>query len=156
MSSSQSSIAPYSSSWSYTTSDTVTLKGASPSIGKAATGSPLVRAILESYGKEILESTSDQFLDLAVGVRLQTLSTRELVKLLARRKGLGIRRRISSTTKTVSVPPRTRMQVHGRSPTGSKSQSHGLRLPASDALPSKSLEPQIVRTQPKSGETSLS
>jgi len=30
-----------------------------PSIGQAATGSPLVRAILESYGKEILESASE-------------------------------------------------------------------------------------------------
>lgn len=59
------------------------------SIGKAATGSPLVCAILESYGKEILESASDQFLDLAVGVRLQTISARELVKLLAKANRLG-------------------------------------------------------------------
>ena len=58
-------------------------------IGKAATGSPLVRAILESYGKEILESASDQFLDLAVEVRLQTISARELVKLLAKANRLG-------------------------------------------------------------------
>jgi hypothetical protein len=48
-----------------------------------------VRAILESYGKEILESASDQFLDLAIGVRLQTISARELVKLLAKAKRLG-------------------------------------------------------------------
>ena len=53
MSSAQSSIAPYSSS--HAASDAVT----TPSIGKAATGSPLVRAILESYGKEIPESASD-------------------------------------------------------------------------------------------------
>jgi len=80
MSSAQSSIAPDSSS--HATSDAVT----APSIGKAATGSPLVRAILESYGKEILESASEQFLDLAIEVRLQT---RELVKLLAKAKRLG-------------------------------------------------------------------
>jgi hypothetical protein len=43
-----------------------------------------VRSILESYGKEILESASEQFLDLAVEVRLQTISARELVKLLAK------------------------------------------------------------------------
>jgi hypothetical protein len=90
MSSAQSSIVPHSSSTSsFTISDTVTLKGASLSIGKAATGSPLVRAILESYGREILESASDEFLDLAVGVRLQTIDARELVKLLAKAKGLS-------------------------------------------------------------------
>jgi hypothetical protein len=43
-----------------------------------------MRAILESYSKEILKSTSEQFLDLAVEVRLQTVSTSELVKLLAK------------------------------------------------------------------------
>lgn len=60
-----------------------------PSIGKAATGSPLVRAALESYGKEILESASEQFLDLAVEVRLQTISASQLVKLLAKANRLG-------------------------------------------------------------------
>ena len=59
-----------------------------PSIGKAVTGS-LVRAILETYGKEILESASEQFLDLALEVRLQTISTRDLVKLLAQANRLG-------------------------------------------------------------------
>ncbi|KAG4414295.1 hypothetical protein IFR04_012591 [Cadophora malorum] len=83
MSSAPSSIAPHSSS--NATSDAVT----APSIGKAATGSPLVRAILESYGKEILESASEQFLDLAVEVRLQTISARQLVKLLANANRLG-------------------------------------------------------------------
>jgi hypothetical protein len=83
MSSAQSSTVPHSSS--YATSDAVT----APSIGKAATGSPLVRAILESYGKEILESASEQFLDLAVEVRLQTIGASELVKLLAKANRLG-------------------------------------------------------------------
>merc|ERR1711964_586497 len=83
MSSAPSSIAPHSSS--NATSDAVT----APSVGKAATGSPLVRAILESYGKEILESASEQFLDLAVEVRLQTISARQLVKLLANANRLG-------------------------------------------------------------------
>ncbi|KIN03078.1 hypothetical protein OIDMADRAFT_27538 [Oidiodendron maius Zn] len=67
------------------TSNTVT----APSIGKAATGSLLVRAIMETYGKEILESASEQFLDLALEVRLQTISTSELVKLLAKANRLG-------------------------------------------------------------------
>jgi hypothetical protein len=83
MLSAQSSIVPHSSLTG------PHLKGASHSIGKAATGSPLVRAILGSYGKEILESTSDQFLDLAVEVRLRTISAGELVKLLAKTKRLG-------------------------------------------------------------------
>ena len=83
MPSAKSSVAPDSSS--YTTNDAVT----APSIGKAATGSPLVRAILESYGKEIFESASEQFFDLAVEVRLQTISVRELVKLLAKANRLG-------------------------------------------------------------------
>jgi len=83
MSSVQRSIDPDSSS--HATIDAVT----APSIGQAATGSRLVRAILESYGKEILESASEQFLDLAVEVRLQTISARELVKLLAKANRLG-------------------------------------------------------------------
>ncbi len=83
MMSAQRSIAPDSSS--HATIDAVT----APSIGQAATGSPLVRAILESYGKEILESASEQFLDLAVEVRLRTISARELVKLLAKANRLG-------------------------------------------------------------------
>ena len=62
---------------SQTTGDAVT----APSIGKAAVGSPLVRTILEAYGKEILESASEQFLDLALEMRLQTISARELGKL---------------------------------------------------------------------------
>ena len=69
--------------------DAIISKDASPSIAEAAPGSPLARAILESYGKEILNSASDEFLDLAVGLRLQTISARELVKLLAKAKRLG-------------------------------------------------------------------
>jgi translation initiation factor 6 (eIF-6) len=83
MSSTLSSITPHSSS--HTTSDTVT----APSIGKATAGSPLVCVILESYSKEILESISEQFLDLAVEVRLQTISASQLVKLLAKVNRLG-------------------------------------------------------------------
>jgi hypothetical protein len=83
MSSAASSIAPDSSS--HASSDTVT----APLIGKAATGSPLVCAILETYGKEILESASEQFLDLAVEIRLQTISAIELVKLLTKANRLG-------------------------------------------------------------------
>jgi hypothetical protein len=78
ISSAPSSIAPDLSS--HVTSDAVP----APVIEKAMTGSPLVCIILESYSKEILESASKQFLDLAVKVRLQTISTKELVKLLAK------------------------------------------------------------------------
>ncbi|KAH7379008.1 hypothetical protein BKA64DRAFT_687098 [Cadophora sp. MPI-SDFR-AT-0126] len=83
MSSALNSVAPDQSSQA--TSNAVT----APSIGKAATGSPLVRTILEAYGKEILESASEQFLDLAIEVRLQTISARELGKLLAKANRLG-------------------------------------------------------------------
>jgi hypothetical protein len=83
MSSAPSSITPHSSS--HATSDAIT----APLIGKAATGSPLVRVILESNSKEILESISEQFLDLAIEVRLQTISVSQLVKLLAKANRLG-------------------------------------------------------------------
>ena len=83
MSSAPASIAPDQSSEA--TSDIVT----APSVGTAATGSLLVRTILEAYGKEILESASEQFLDLALEVRLQTISPRELAKLLAKANRLG-------------------------------------------------------------------
>jgi hypothetical protein len=78
---------------------------------------------------------------------------------------LGIKRRTSSTTKIVAVLSREAIQIHDRSPTQSEPQSHRVRLLASIALtiqlhlnysPSKNLEPQIVRTQPKSCEASLS
>ena len=86
----QSSVDNLSSStWPRSPPDAIISKDTAPSIGKASTGSPLLCAILESYGKEILESASDQFLDLAVRVRLQTISARELVKLLAEAKRLG-------------------------------------------------------------------
>ena len=51
-----------SSAWPHPPTDDIISKNASPSIGKATAGSPLVRAILESYGKEILESATDHFL----------------------------------------------------------------------------------------------
>jgi hypothetical protein len=51
---------------SYITSDVVTVL----LIGNAATGLLLVCLILESYSKKILESTSEQFFDLVVKVRL--------------------------------------------------------------------------------------
>ena len=109
-----------------------------------------MRAILESYGKEILESASEQFLDLAVEVRLQTISARELVKLLAKANSLGIKRRTSSTTKMVPVLSRKALQIHDRSPMQSEPQSHRVRLLASVAFTpqlylnyfqSKNLEP---------------
>jgi hypothetical protein len=54
--------------WSYTTSDTIVLKNAFLLIKKAATNTPFMRIILESYGKKILKFINDQFFDLAVSV----------------------------------------------------------------------------------------
>jgi len=78
-----------SSTWPCLPPNAIISKDTAPSIGKAATSSPLVRSILDAYSKEILKSASDQFLDLAVGVRLQTIGAKGLVKLLAKAKRLG-------------------------------------------------------------------
>jgi len=66
---------------------------------------------------------------------------------------MGIKRR-TSTTKMVPVLSREAMQIHDRSPTQSKPQSHRVRLLASVAphlhlnhFPSKNLELQIIRTR---------
>jgi hypothetical protein len=149
MSSAQSSIVPHSSStWSHTTSDTVTLKGASPSIGKAATGSPLVRAILESYGKQILESASDQFLDLAVRVRLQTISERELVKLLAKAKRLGYQ-------ETDIIDDEDGVRPVQEANAGSRSKPNGIETPKPRATIAGQRRPfSTASTQPPSLEES--
>ncbi|KAH7378856.1 hypothetical protein BKA64DRAFT_728065 [Cadophora sp. MPI-SDFR-AT-0126] len=83
VSSAPTSIAPDQSSQA--TGDIVT----APSVGTATTGSLLVRTILKAYGKEILESASEQFLDLALEVRLQIIRLRELAKLLTKANRLG-------------------------------------------------------------------
>jgi hypothetical protein len=71
------------STLSHSSSDAVISEDAVPSIGKASNGSSLVHSILQAYSKEILEYASDQFLDLAVAIRLKTIGARELVGLLA-------------------------------------------------------------------------
>jgi hypothetical protein len=53
------------------------------------TSLPLIRAILKTYNKNILKSVSDQFLDLVIKLRLKTISTRDLVNLLAKAKRLN-------------------------------------------------------------------
>ncbi|KIN03298.1 hypothetical protein OIDMADRAFT_53095 [Oidiodendron maius Zn] len=68
-----SSLAPLSST------DTIIPKDDAPLIGNAAKGSSLWRSILDTHGKEILERASHQFLDLATALRLQTITTRDLV-----------------------------------------------------------------------------
>jgi hypothetical protein len=77
------------STLSHSSSDAVISEDAVPSIGKASSGSSLVRSILQAHGKEILEFASDQFLDLAVAIRLKTIGARELVGLLAEAERLG-------------------------------------------------------------------
>jgi hypothetical protein len=57
--------------------------------GTAANGPSLWRTILDTHGREILECASDQFLDLAIALRLETISARDLVELLAKAGRLG-------------------------------------------------------------------
>jgi hypothetical protein len=86
----QSSVSHSSTSTlSHSPSDAVIPKDAALSIGNALNGSSLVHSILEAYGKEILEFASDQFLDLAIAMRLKTINARELVGLLAKAERLG-------------------------------------------------------------------
>jgi hypothetical protein len=70
------------------TTSTTTLKGAAPPIETAANRS-LWRSILDTHGKEILQCASDQFLDLAAGLRLERISARDLVRLPAKAGKLG-------------------------------------------------------------------
>jgi hypothetical protein len=67
---------------------TITSKGAVPLVGTAANG-PLWRWILDTHGKEILQCASDQFLDLATALRLESINARDLVGLLAKAGRLG-------------------------------------------------------------------
>jgi hypothetical protein len=118
-----------------------------------------VRAILESYSKEILDSASDQFLDLVVGVRLQIISARELVKLLPKAKRLGYQKTGIIEDEDGVHPIQeanepTRLKPNGIENPKPRASIAGKRRSLSMA--STQPPPQIVRTQPKSGETSLS
>ncbi|CZR66028.1 uncharacterized protein PAC_15928 [Phialocephala subalpina] len=163
MSSTQSSIVPHSSS--HATNDAIT----APSIGRAATGSPLVRAILESYGKEILESASDQFLDLAVEVRLQTIGARELVKLLAKAKRLGYEETDIDDDKKSTRPvqeanassplkpnaiPKPPGAIAGQCRPHSTASSQPLSLEKSRA-PNRTNTAQVLRDEPLSADAHL-
>ena len=72
-------------------SDAVTSKDAPAVIESAANDLSLWRTILNTHGKEILECASNQFLDLAMALRLETISARDLVHLLAKARRLGYR-----------------------------------------------------------------
>jgi hypothetical protein len=111
-----------SSTWPRPPPDAIISKDTAPSIGKAATGSPLVRSILNAYSKEILKSASDQFLNLAVRVRLQTISARELVKLLAKAKRLGYQ-------KTDIIDDEDGVRPVQKANTGSPSKPNGIETP---------------------------
>jgi hypothetical protein len=73
-----------SSSTHPSSSDTTIPKDTAPPIGSAANGPSLWRSIIDTHGKEILECASDQFLDLATALRLETINARDLVDLLAK------------------------------------------------------------------------
>jgi hypothetical protein len=72
-------------------SDTIMPKDAALAVGSAANGSSLWHSILDTYGKEILQCASDQFLDLAMALRLESINTRDLNGLLAKAGRLGCR-----------------------------------------------------------------
>jgi hypothetical protein len=69
-------------------SDTTIPKDPSTPVGSAANGPSLWRSIFNTQGKEILECASDQFLDHAIALRLETVSARHLVDLLAKAERL--------------------------------------------------------------------
>ena len=64
-------------------------KDAAPSIKSAANGPSLLPSILDVHGREILERASDQFLDVAMALRLETINARDLVNLLDKAGRLG-------------------------------------------------------------------
>jgi hypothetical protein len=61
----------------------ITKGGISP-VGTAANERSLWRSILDTHGEEILKCASDQFLDLATALRLESINTRDLVGSLAK------------------------------------------------------------------------
>lgn len=69
--------------------DAVTPKDAALPIGSTANGSFIWHSILDTYGKEILKCASDEFLDLATAMRLETIDARDLISLLAQAGRLG-------------------------------------------------------------------
>lgn len=64
-------------------------KDPAPSAKGVSNGPSLGRSILEAFGKEILELVSDQFLDLAMELRLKAINIRGLLNLLAKAERLG-------------------------------------------------------------------
>ena len=69
--------------------DTVIPKVAAPSVGSTADDSSLWNSILDTYGKEILEYASHEFLDLAKAQRLETINAGDLISLVAKAGRLG-------------------------------------------------------------------
>jgi hypothetical protein len=62
----------------------ITPENAASPISSAPNGPSLWRSILDTHGREILEFASDQFLDLATALRLETISGKDLVNLLTK------------------------------------------------------------------------
>jgi hypothetical protein len=59
-------------------------RAAASPVGSIADESSLWRSILDTYGREILECASRQFLDHATALRLETINTGDLNSLLAK------------------------------------------------------------------------
>ena len=72
-------------------SEAINSKDAPAVIESTANDLSLWRTILNIHGKEILECATNQFLDLAMVLRLETISARDLVHLLAKAGRLGYR-----------------------------------------------------------------
>ena len=72
-------------------SKTIIPNGAVPPVGTAANCRSLWRSILDTHGKDILQCASDQFLDLATALRLESINAKDLASLLAKAGRLGYR-----------------------------------------------------------------
>jgi hypothetical protein len=83
-----SALNPVNSPTSANLSRAAVFKGAAPSIGRAEDLS-LWRQILDTHGSQILGYASNEFLDLAIARRLETIEPRDLVNLLAKAGRIG-------------------------------------------------------------------
>jgi hypothetical protein len=84
-------------------------------IGNDTNSPSLWCSILDTYGKEILECASHPFLDLTMALRLDTISTRDLVCLLSkarrRREGWDIQRQMWPRARDLVLFPTEQMKV---------------------------------------------
>lgn len=82
----------------------VTLKEAPASTRSAAESPSLCRTILDAHSMDILACASDRFLDLAVALRLETISARDLASLLAKSDRLGFKETATIEDYAVDTP----------------------------------------------------